>query len=162
MPSIPQAFLSFRELISDSSVGIALGYGLDDRGSRVRYPAGAGNFLFTTAPRTALGLTQPPIQWIPGALSLGIKRPGRETDHSPPSSAEVKECVELYLHSPNMPSWRGASLSTGTTLPTLSLPLWVFMQDTRRFVPSLHEVNARRGSRIHHSPCFVSKTTERI
>jgi hypothetical protein len=30
----------------DSSVGIALGYGLDDRGSRVRFPAGAGNFSF--------------------------------------------------------------------------------------------------------------------
>jgi hypothetical protein len=28
----------------DSSVGIALGYGLDGRGSRVRFPAGAGNF----------------------------------------------------------------------------------------------------------------------
>jgi hypothetical protein len=40
--------------------------------------------------------------------SLGAKRPGREADHSPPSSAEVKECVELHLHSPNTPSWRGA------------------------------------------------------
>jgi hypothetical protein len=28
----------------DSSVGIALGYGLDDRGSRVRFPEGAGDF----------------------------------------------------------------------------------------------------------------------
>jgi hypothetical protein len=28
----------------DSSVGIALGYGLNDRGSRDRFPAGAGNF----------------------------------------------------------------------------------------------------------------------
>jgi hypothetical protein len=28
----------------DSSVGTALGYGLDDRGSRVRFLAGAGNF----------------------------------------------------------------------------------------------------------------------
>jgi hypothetical protein len=28
----------------DISVGIALGYGLDDRSSRVRFPAGAGNF----------------------------------------------------------------------------------------------------------------------
>jgi hypothetical protein len=28
----------------DSLVGIALGYGLEDRGSRVRFPAGAGNF----------------------------------------------------------------------------------------------------------------------
>jgi hypothetical protein len=29
---------------SDSSVGIALDYGLDGRGSRVRFPAGTGNF----------------------------------------------------------------------------------------------------------------------
>jgi hypothetical protein len=35
-----------------------------------------------------------------GGPSLGVKRPGCEADHSPPSSAEVKECVELYLHSP--------------------------------------------------------------
>jgi hypothetical protein len=28
----------------DSSVGIALGYGPDDRGSGVRFPTGAGNF----------------------------------------------------------------------------------------------------------------------
>jgi hypothetical protein len=28
----------------NSSVGIALGYELDDWGSRVRFPAGAGNF----------------------------------------------------------------------------------------------------------------------
>jgi hypothetical protein len=28
----------------DSSVGIVLGYGLDDRSSRVQFPAGAGNF----------------------------------------------------------------------------------------------------------------------
>jgi hypothetical protein len=31
---------------------------------------------------------------------LGVKRPGRESDNSPPSSAEVKEWVELYLHFP--------------------------------------------------------------
>jgi hypothetical protein len=76
---------------SDSSVGIALGYGLDDRGSRVRFPSGLGIFLFTTASRTDLGPTQPPVQWLPGALSLGRKRPGRESDHSPSSSAEVKD-----------------------------------------------------------------------
>jgi hypothetical protein len=33
-----------RKKNSDSSVGIALSYGLDDRGSRVRFPAGVGNF----------------------------------------------------------------------------------------------------------------------
>jgi hypothetical protein len=35
---------------------------------------------------------------------------GRGADHSPPSSTEVKEWVELYLYSPNTPSWRGARL----------------------------------------------------
>jgi hypothetical protein len=43
-------------------------------------------------------------------LSLGVKRPGLETDHPHPSNAKVKECVELHLHSPNTPSWRGAQL----------------------------------------------------
>jgi hypothetical protein len=57
-----------------------------------------GIFLFTTTSRTALEPTQPPIQWVPGALSLGVKWPGREADHSPLSSAKVKEWVELYLH----------------------------------------------------------------
>jgi hypothetical protein len=60
--------------------------------------------------RMALGPTQPPIQWVQGSLSLGVKRPGREADHSPPSSAKVKERVELYLHSPNTPSWHDAQL----------------------------------------------------
>jgi hypothetical protein len=57
----------------------------------LRFPAGIGIFFpFHTASSPALGLTQPPIQWVPGGLSLRVKRPGRETDHSPPSSAEVK------------------------------------------------------------------------
>jgi hypothetical protein len=83
----------------DSSVSIALGYRLDDWGSRVRFPAGAGIFLFTTASRMALGSTQPPIQWVPGALSLEVKRPGHEADHSPPSSAEVKNAWS-YISTP--------------------------------------------------------------
>jgi hypothetical protein len=58
----------------------------------------------------ALGPTQPPIQWVPGALSLGVKWPGHEADHSPPASVKVKEWVGLYLHSPNTPPWRGAWL----------------------------------------------------
>jgi hypothetical protein len=78
--------------------GIALGYGVDDRGFDSR--RGLVISTFTTVSRTALGTTQPPIQWVSGALSLGVKLPGREADHSPPSSAEVKECVELCLHSP--------------------------------------------------------------
>jgi hypothetical protein len=77
-------------VFSEIFLGV-MGYGLDDRGSRIRFLAEAGNFPFTTASRPALGPTQPPIRWVPGALSLGVKRPGREVDHSSPSSAEVKE-----------------------------------------------------------------------
>jgi hypothetical protein len=71
-----------------------------------------GIFLFTTMSRMALGPTQPPIQWVPGALSLGVEQPGYEADHTPPSSAKVKNVwsytaippihlhgVVLYLHS---------------------------------------------------------------
>jgi hypothetical protein len=82
---------------------------------------GLGIFLFTTVSRRALGTTQPPIQWVQGVLSLGVKRPGREAGHSPPSSAEVKNTWS-YTSTPNTSSWRGALLSTGTTLP-LPLPL---------------------------------------
>jgi hypothetical protein len=66
-----------------------------------------GIFLFDTMSRPALGPTQPPMQWVSGAISLGIKGPGREADYSPPSSTEVTECAELYFHSPNTSSWRG-------------------------------------------------------
>jgi hypothetical protein len=59
--------------------------------------------------RAALGPTQPPIRWVTGALSLGVKRSGREADHSPPSSAEVKKREAIHPF-PNMPSWRGAQL----------------------------------------------------
>jgi hypothetical protein len=81
-----------------------------------------------TVSRPALGPTQPPTQWLEGALSLGLKRPGREADHSPPSSAEIKECVEQYFHSPRTPTWRGAKLSAGTTLP-FYLYLYIRLRD---------------------------------
>jgi hypothetical protein len=68
--------------------GIALSYRLDDRGFESRQ--GLGIFLFTAASTPVLGPTQPPIQSVPGAFSLGVKRPEREEDHSPPSSGELK------------------------------------------------------------------------
>jgi hypothetical protein len=46
--------------------------------------------VFASAFIPALGPIQPPIQWVLDALSPEVKRPGREADHSPPSSAEVK------------------------------------------------------------------------
>jgi len=49
--------------------------------------------------RPAVRPTQLPVQWVPG-LSRGKERPGRDADPSTPSSAEVKNRVELYLYSP--------------------------------------------------------------
>jgi hypothetical protein len=60
-----------------------------DRGS---IPGGGQRiFPLTSVFMPALGPTQPPVQWVPGVLSPGVKaRPGRDADHSPPSSAEVE------------------------------------------------------------------------
>jgi hypothetical protein len=78
--------------------------------SGVRSRQWLGIFLFTTVSRQALGPTQSPIQWVPGALSLLVKRPVRETGHSPPSSAEVKNAWS-YTSTPLItPSWRDAQL----------------------------------------------------
>jgi hypothetical protein len=49
-------------------------------------------FLFTTVSRPAVGPAKPPGY-------LGVKRPGRKADHSPPSSAEVKNALS-YTSTP--------------------------------------------------------------
>jgi hypothetical protein len=51
----------------------------------------------------------------------GVKRPGRGVDHLPPSSAEVKERIQLYLYYPSGPSWP----VLGWTLP---LPMSVYLE----------------------------------
>jgi hypothetical protein len=69
-------------------------YGLDDRAiGRSGFDPRQGQRIFPPASvfRPALGPTQPPVQWVPGVLSPGVKaRPGRDADHSPPPSAEVE------------------------------------------------------------------------
>jgi hypothetical protein len=46
-----------------------------------------------------------PVSYTIGAGSFpGVKLPERGVDHPPPSSAEVKEKVGLYLYSPSGPS----------------------------------------------------------
>jgi hypothetical protein len=73
--------------IKFSSVCTATGHGLDGRDS---IPGRNKIFLFPIASRPALGPTQPPMQWVQGALSPGVKLARREADHSPPANAEVK------------------------------------------------------------------------
>jgi hypothetical protein len=51
---------------------------------------GAGDICFTGS-RPALGPTQTHIQWLLESLFLEVKRPGREPDHSPLSSAKAKK-----------------------------------------------------------------------
>jgi hypothetical protein len=57
-----------------SSVSIVSDYGLDYRAIEVRSPTEAEDFSSIPCVQTGSGPTQPPIQWIPGVLSLGVKR----------------------------------------------------------------------------------------
>jgi hypothetical protein len=73
-----------------SSVGIALGYGLDDRGSRIRFSAKAGNFSLHHRVQNGSGAHPASCPVGTRALSVGVKRSELESHHRPPSSAEVK------------------------------------------------------------------------
>jgi hypothetical protein len=74
-------------------------YGLDGLGERSSSPGRGKLSLLAMSSRPVLGPSPPPIQWIPGALSPGVKRTGREADHSPPTSAEVKKAW-IYTSTP--------------------------------------------------------------
>jgi hypothetical protein len=56
----------------------------------VWFPAEAGICSIRHRVQTGMGPTQPPTQWETGTLSRGVKRPGREANHSPVSSVKVK------------------------------------------------------------------------
>jgi hypothetical protein len=64
-------------------------YGLHDRAIGVRSPVETKDFSSSLYVQTGYGPTLPPVQWVLGVLSGGKARPGRDADHTPPSSAEV-------------------------------------------------------------------------
>jgi hypothetical protein len=66
-----------------------------------------------------------PIQWISRALSLGVKRPEHEVDHSPPTSAEVKK-TWIYTFTPP------CLLGVGTTLPFTCHTVRVLLRNSAR------------------------------
>ena len=85
----------------DNSVGIATRYGLDCPGIETRWRRD-----FPHRSRPALGAH--PASYTMGNGSFPeVKRPGGGVDLPPihPSSAEVKERVEIYLYSTSAPSW---------------------------------------------------------
>jgi hypothetical protein len=47
------------------------------------------------------------IQWVPGAISLAIKHPGREADYSHPSSGKIENGGAIPPL-PHMSSWHSA------------------------------------------------------
>jgi hypothetical protein len=82
----------------DRAVGIATVYGLDHRGFRVRVPVEARLFSVPLRPDRFWG----PPSLLPNGyrpLFPWAKRLGSETDHSPPTSAEVK-IMWIYTSTP--------------------------------------------------------------
>jgi hypothetical protein len=94
-----------------SSGSIVSDYGLDDRAIGVRSPAGAKDFSSILCVKTCSGTHPASCPMATGGpFSGGKVRPGRDVDHSLPSSAEVVNEYELYLLSPQAPPWRVAGL----------------------------------------------------
>jgi hypothetical protein len=87
--SKPSDNLNMWSVMRQEGVGVAWGWT-----AGVRFPAGA-RFL---SPAWLLGPTQP-IKWVPGALSSGVKCPGHEADHSPPTTVDVKN-ICIYTFTP--------------------------------------------------------------
>ena len=84
----------------DSSVGRATRYGLD--GPRIESQWGV---RFTAPVQTGTEAHHACYPMGTGYLSRGYSGRGRYADHPPPTGAEVKEKVELYLPSLSGPSW---------------------------------------------------------
>ena len=76
----------------DNPVGIATGYGLNGPGIEFWWRA-----RFSASFQTGPGAH--PASYTMDTVSFTVvKRPGRGANHSPLSSAEVKEKVELYIY----------------------------------------------------------------
>jgi hypothetical protein len=74
-----------------SSGSIVSDYGPDDRVIEVRSPTAEEDFSSSLCVQTSSGTHPASYQMgTGGSFPRGKARPGRDADHSPPSSAEVK------------------------------------------------------------------------
>jgi hypothetical protein len=104
----------------------------------VRSPAGAENFFLVSVSRPALGRTQPPIQWVPGVLSPGVKRGRGVTLATHPHLVPRLSMSRSYTSSPpHVPPWHVAG------------QLYFFLYATKKFV-------VRSTANIFHC-CFKLK-----
>jgi hypothetical protein len=83
----------------DSSVGIATGYGLDDQGGGSSSPGRVKMFSLLHIVQTGSGVYPTSYKMGTGGSFPGVKRQGPEADHSPPTSAEVKN-MWIYISTP--------------------------------------------------------------
>jgi hypothetical protein len=86
---------------------MSTGYVLAGRGNGVQFLVGVEIFLISPGFRQALRATKPTILWTLGTLSPDMKRLESEADHSPPSSAEVRNSGVIPAH-PDAPLWHAA------------------------------------------------------
>jgi hypothetical protein len=83
-----------------SSVSIALGYRLDDRGSRVRFPTGAWNFSLHHRVQNGSGAHPASYPMSTRSSFPGDKAAGAWSWPLTSIYCRGKECVELNLHAP--------------------------------------------------------------
>jgi hypothetical protein len=149
----------------DSSVGITTRYGLDGPG--IELPLAA---KFSAPFQTGTG-AHPASYTMVTASFPGLKRRGRGVDHSPPSSAEVTERVELYIYFPFRPSWLFLgwdllylfTIFCGVISCSSSLIFWYMIWYICQLQLGLHPVAVVQYTQsIHRTTQIITATTQII
>jgi hypothetical protein len=95
-------FEEFGESVPGSSDSTVSGYGLDERRSRFDTRQRRKDFSYSLCVQTGSGVppTQPPVQWVPGVLSPGLKRGWGMTLTTHPHLVQKSTMGRSYISSP--------------------------------------------------------------
>jgi hypothetical protein len=122
-------------------------------GLRFLRGTGKGLFLLITTSRSAPGFTH--FQWVPRPLSPEVKRLGRESGHTPPSGAQVKNAWN-YTSTPPYVFMTRCSVQCRDNFYLLLYPppphFW--KQETRGTAEVLSA--CRREGHVHNAHCDVT------